>query len=246
VQDDGTELVLGTIRAYRWWTLYAPDLNAPDIPAAAERWQPGWLRGAKDEWHSGVNTAACKFPGSWHRPADVPADGCGCGFWAYWRPHPCPLNTTGALPVFGVIETAGPEADVIIGEDGCRMSRARIVALHLSLTLQLYRTPADGSYRRLARARLVVEKERFPVPRRHFPGRVISIGTDHVPAPLRNAPIPDPEPDPSEQEIAEAKVRAEAWTAIMGDRLDQMYPGARVFEDGNALLKLFPPDPAYA
>jgi hypothetical protein len=194
--------------------------------AAAERWQPGWLRGARDEWHDSINAAVCKTPGTGHRAGDVPASGCWCGFWAYWRPHPSPLSCFGAVPVFGVVETAGPETDVIIGDDGCRMSHARIAALHLPLTLQEKRS--------VARHR-----------RRPFNGTVINIGTDRTPVPLRTQPEPEPEPVLTPAQAAELKTRAEAWMAIMGDRLEQMYPGTRIFEDRDTLLAFYPPDPVY-
>lgn len=41
------------------------------------------------------------------------------------------------------------------------------------------------------------------------------------------------------------KDRAEAWMAVIGDRLAQMYPDATVYETRDAMLAAWPPDTAY-
>lgn len=48
-------------------------------------------------------------------------------------------------------------------------------------------------------------------------------------------------PRPSEQELAEARQRADAWMAVVMDLLGQMYPGARVFATLKGMLASVPP-----
>jgi hypothetical protein len=44
----------------------------------------------------------------------------------------------------------------------------------------------------------------------------------------------------------EDRDHSEAWLAVIGDRIEQDYPGVRVFQDRDAMLAAFPPDPVYA
>jgi len=43
----------------------------------------------------------------------------------------------------------------------------------------------------------------------------------------------------------EERDRLEAWMAVIGDRLETMYPGVRVYEKVTAMQAKFPPDDSY-
>jgi hypothetical protein len=78
------------------------------------------LSGARDNWHKGENVAKCLTYGQEHA---VPAERCGCGFWAYWALGEKQVR----LPaVAGIIKGYG---EVIEGELGFRASHAKIAAL---------------------------------------------------------------------------------------------------------------------
>jgi hypothetical protein len=78
------------------------------------------LSGARDNWHKGENVAKCLTYGQEHA---VPAERCGCGFWAYWALGEKQVQ----LPcVAGIVKGYG---EVIEGERGFRCSHAKIIAL---------------------------------------------------------------------------------------------------------------------
>jgi hypothetical protein len=109
-----------------------------------------------------------------------------------------------------------------------------VVALHLPLTIGPRPPQARASYLEFGAA-----LARHP----RFPGKVMNIpGRDPDWADL---PVPEPEP-PSGQELAEARLRGEAWMAVIGDRLRAMYPAAEVCETRDLLTAKYPPDPEYA
>lgn len=103
---DGKEdldLVAGKVTGVRSW----------DIGTSAET-----LIGAYGgHWHPGENMAKCAT-GLSH---DVPAEKCGCGFWAYWADSPYSHMT-----LIGVIDGYGPTH---IGPRGFRSEKAKIRAL---------------------------------------------------------------------------------------------------------------------
>ena len=72
-------------------------------------------------WADGENAATCQRGG--HR---VPADGCGCGFWAYWTAEDAHRVWRPTRPVLAVVEGYGPTR---IGDIGFRCAVARIVAV---------------------------------------------------------------------------------------------------------------------
>jgi hypothetical protein len=234
--DTEPPVVAGSVTGYRWWTLAAPDLAGN--PLEADRyWDPeraARLRGAWAAWQPGVNFAQClayQGAAAGHDPALLPAKGCGCGFWAYWGLQQSSLTRPGTLPVFGVIKGFGRTRT---GAHGFRVAKARILAVHLPLVIGNRQHMLDELARREA------------VRRAMFTGRVINVGTDHVPGPLGGAlPAPEPVPEPPPEEIAADEARGEAWLAVIGDRIEQAYPGVRVFETRDALLKTFPPDAVY-
>lgn len=226
--NDETELHLGKVRAYRWWTMTAPDLT--DWPAGdvLARWDPGWLQATNGtEWLPGVNTAVCKNDYMVHPDTSIPDPACSCGFWAYWKPQHHPFLAAGRLPVFGAIDATG---DIEICEYMMRAAEAQIVALHLPIAIGPKLPPAAP-----------------PDPWANFPGKVYTYpGRDPDTGEYndfsRKRVVPAP---PSQEEIAEAGLRGEAWCAVIGDRLRQLYPGAEVCETRDLLLANYPPDPGY-
>jgi hypothetical protein len=115
------DFAAGSVTGYRWWA------TAGD----------GVLLGMHAPWTAGENTACClapgagAIPGTWagpgsgHSPAEVPAKGCGCGFYAFWTVRP-PYAMGSLLPVLGVIEGYGRTRT---GTRGFRCAKARILAL---------------------------------------------------------------------------------------------------------------------
>lgn len=230
------ELVIGTVRGYRWWTLPRPPLKVN--PAYAEQaWPRTPLYGARDAWAPGENTAECQQNPVVPLHAD-PAPGryCSCGFWATWQPASCTLYQRDSLQVCGVIEAWG---QLQLGTISFRAQKARIAALYVASELipdwPGTRAWSVGSPGELSGA----------LARAGFTGRV------HEYAPLsgrlhegawyqRESPWPTPD------QLAAAEVSAQAWLAVIGDRLEQQYPGVRVFETAEAMYRCFPPDETYA
>lgn len=211
--------VYGTVRGYRWWSFGAYSWPPLHLNPFAADWMPGYLRGQVGEWLPGENTAECK-PGGSHDPALIPHQPCGCGFWAYWALQHHNLGAC-SLPVCGVVEGYGA---VITGEKGFRAAKARIAALHLPLVIMPpgWKYPGAGKYSR--------SNPWWNHP--DFHGRVIldqSVKASYA------------APEPAAEDQQEERDRAEAWMAVIGDRLEQMYPGVRVFETREAMEHEYPP-----
>jgi hypothetical protein len=242
--DSEPRFIAGSVTGYRWWTIAAPDVNGNPLDADAD-WDPertGLLRGAWAYWQPGVNTAVCLADPDGkhiHDPGQVPERSCGDGFWAYWGAQRHELGRTGTLPVFGVIKGWGK---TLTGPHGFRCAKARILAVHLPLVIG-NKKHLEAEARRQHEAAIRHYRGR-PLP--EFTGRVINIGTDHVPWPLTNVrPTPDPGPEPTPEEIAADKAKGEAWMAVIGDRIGQLYPGVDVCETRAKLLTKYPPDRVY-
>jgi len=200
------DFVAGTVRGYRWWSFDAPDLNR-SAATADQHWAGGLLTGQWGTWTAGVNAAVCRAAVCSHAQDETPADGCSCGYWAYWQLQAYGLKRAHQLPVCGVIEGWGKTQ---IGDHGFRCAKARIVALHLPLVIE----PRRG---------------RSAWERAGFRGTVWNWDVTAEPGP----------PD------AVLEADTEAWMAVMGDRLAQLYPGVRIFETRDAMLAAYPPDPGY-
>lgn len=112
------EFTPGTVRGLRWWSV------------TAYRDTYG-LNGMWGLWTPGENVAVCRKQdyggvGLHYEPA--PHEPCSCGFYAYWRPHPSPLQGSSPLIMSGVVEGYGR---TLIGGKGFRAQKTRIVALAL-------------------------------------------------------------------------------------------------------------------
>lgn len=215
---DEAEFVAGSVTGYRWWSLEAPDLALS--PARADiMWRHGQLRGMQDYWQPGLNIAICKSDRTYryHPDSTIPDENCGCGYWAYWTLQHHQVGSGGTLPVCGVIEGSG---NVLIGTKGFRCSRARIVALHLPFSIQ---PQVPASLERQLRAA-------------GWDGRFIDYGRT-VPPHLTGKV--------TEADVQAALVQAEAWMAVIGDRLARIYPDAEVFETKDAMLAKYPANPQY-
>jgi hypothetical protein len=245
----------GYVIGYRWWTLAAPDLNRS--PATADQdWPPGLLRGMYDTWQPGVNHAVCKSSAQKnHAPGDVPVVGDYCGFWAYWLMQPHDIGVApDKLPVCGVIRGYGR---TIIAEHGFRCAKARIIALHVPITI----VPVSYAHPDPAAAGSTAHHQDLAgsLARAGFTGRVINYGAPSYDDIVDDAAIRALARQRAEQDgqrcwesrqaelelAARAQDAAQAWLAVISDRLEQTYPGARVFEDRDAMLACFPPDPVY-
>lgn len=124
--------------------------------ASGLRWfsadHDGILSGTRGKWQPGENVAECLSQRDLLAPYDamheIPAKGCGCGFWAYWalgekRVYKGPY-------VVGIINGYGRTTE---GEAGFRCSHAEIEALWLEqendtlalLLEDIYKVPVHGS-----------------------------------------------------------------------------------------------------
>lgn len=210
------DLVIGDVTGYRWWTLPSPDLGIS--PAFAdEHWPFAPLHGMRAPWSPGINRAICLSEYARHdlSTEPIPAENCGCGFWAYWSPGYHDVGTSPQqLPVVGVISGTGR---TLIGERGFRCAKAEIIAVYLPFVIQAAPPPGD------------------PWKRAGFRGDVMYYGY---------APEMPKYPDPAEMKAAADT--AEAWVAVIGDRIERMYPGVDVCETLDKLLAKYPPDPNYS
>ena len=205
---------VGSVTGLRQWTLTSPDL-AKDPHRADRHWPAALLRGATGyDWPSGTVEAACNNGYPHPSPAEF-VDGteksrCGCGYWAYWDSAGLSANrfsaTGNGLPVLGVIEGWGR---VLIGEKGFRSQKARIIALAPAFSIQAEVTPPQNRG-------LYWDELNF--------NRIHPIAGES-------------EESAEEAQIAlKAQQHADAWMAVIQDRLGQMYPGARVFATAAGLL----------
>jgi hypothetical protein len=219
------DLAAGSVLGARWWQLPGPDLTRSPLDADRD-WPRRLLCGQRDTWIPGLNEAQC-LAGCSHGVPDVR---CGCGFWAYWQFQQHDLG--GGLTVAGIIEGTGR---TLIGERGFRCQQARIVALHLPFITMPERRGSTDRWSASWNAA-------FTRPGTHRP----PAGPPPASA-LKRARTGGT----AAERLAEAYLdlvaedAGQAWMAVIGDRLEQMYPGARVFETREAMLRAFPPDTSY-
>ena len=227
-EEDGPPLIAGFHTGYRWWAFPAPDLSCS--PADADEWwDPDFrnrLTGMRGTWEPGVNTAVCLgregpyATGPEHDPETIPDGACSCGYWAYWELQHRRVGSAGDVPVCGVIKGSGRTRR---GPLGFRCAKARILAVTLPDPVVPVIGEQPGSEWRTA----------FPDVREAGDGgRVVVAGKTGY--------------DLDGPEIRAALSHAAAWTAVIGDRIGQMYPGVRVFESVNAMRTVFPPDENYS
>jgi len=215
-----TPVVPGWVSGYRWWHLPAPDwIRSP--ARAEEHWPHAALHGVRGPWEAG--------PGPWlakcllwdcsygaHDRRAVPAAGCRCGHWATWNYEDRTIHDDRSVPVLGVIKGFGRTR---LGTRGFRCEKARILGLHPDFTLQPY-----------VAARCLPG---YKAPQ--YVTRVMDDGRELLlPASVTYA------------EAQAALSHADAWMAVIGDRLEQDYPGVRVSETRDDLVAAFPPDPVYS
>jgi hypothetical protein len=123
-------LAAGSVTGVRLWHVDMPSAEAVVQGNAVP--VDGMLTGVfGGVWRRGENVAECGGDqGSPPCPGDqVPAPGCGCGFWAYWALRyawRCDYYWRGE--VIGVIQGYGRTR---IGTRGCRCGKARILGLHV-------------------------------------------------------------------------------------------------------------------
>lgn len=199
----------------RQWTLDGPDFRG-DPHEADQNWPAVPMRGATGfSWPAGVLEAYCNNGYSHPPPTDFdPATGarCGCGVWAYWDMTSLAANRSvisgSGLPVLGAVEGYGR---VLLGEKGFRSQKAKIVALALAFSIR-----AELSW---------------PVP-----PDLPEVLSDHPH--LRSDPYLAyaAERRTAEETQVKAQRHADAWLAVIQDRLGQLYPGAQVYATVGGLL----------
>jgi hypothetical protein len=122
-------LAAGSVTGVRLWHV---DMASAEAAVNGTPAREGLLTGVfGGVWRRGENVAVCGGgQGSPPCPPDqVPAAGCGCGFWAYWALRyawRCDYYWRGE--VIGVIQGYGRTK---IGTRGCRCGKARILGLHV-------------------------------------------------------------------------------------------------------------------
>jgi hypothetical protein len=206
-----TPLAAGSVTGYRWWYLETPDLARS--PAGADEW---WDPDYRNRLH---------------------------GQRAHWNP--------GANTAACQADPGCPHDPAIVPHRECGCGFWGFWELQPNPLGQGSRTPVAGVIKgwgrtrcgplgfRCQKARILAVTLPFPVVAEHLP----AAGTASV---LRRLlPASDVYGDgeslavPAEDPAAIA--HAEAWTAVIGDRIGQMYPGVRVFESVNAMQAVFPP-----
>jgi len=215
------EFALGRVLGLRQWTLHGPDFRGDPLNAGTGGWPTALLAGATGYlWEDGVLEAQCGNGRSHPVPTEFDGDvsdytyggnRCGCGFWAYWSTSELAGNTfagSGGLPVLGVIEGHGR---VLLGERGFRSQRAKISALAPAFTVQ-------------AEAQLG-SKWRYAQP-----------GQDPY-LPFAEERKSEAKLEEEQQEVLQrAQQHADAWMAVIQDRLSHMYPSAQVYATAAGML----------
>ncbi len=218
------DFAVGAVRGLRQWSMAAPDLRS-DPHQADRNWPVTPLHGATGfAWPAGVLEAQCNngfthpVPAEYiddHHP-DLVAQRCGCGVWAYWDTGALAVNrfstASGSWTILGMIEGHGR---VLLGTRGFRSQRARIVALAPAFTIQAQlpqRLYAPLYFAGIATAALEDGRERRQQ------------GEEENEQALR------------EHVQQRAQQHADAWMAVIMDRLGQLYPGAAVYATVGGLL----------
>ena len=232
---DDAEFVAGAAYGYRWWSVKAPPLWLNPFSEGSS-WNPGPLHSARDIWQPGVNIARCIPYGGLplHPDSEIPHEQCGCGFWAYWKIQEHGLGGSQDLKIVGVIEGSG---QVLNGPVGFRAAKARIVALHVPVVIEPDLPDSDPYGSRYDSHPHQYGRHNPWWNHPQFHGRVIQYASGgNIPAPY----APPPPPEPTAEAIREAEDRAEAWTAVINDRLQLMYPDAEVCADLKLMLAKYP------
>lgn len=219
---------LKPVRGLRQWTLKSPDFRGDPLSADCGGWTVSPLTGMTGyAWADGVLEAYCGNGYDHVPPVESVTEPRGstvrdgCGFWAYWSMTELAGNSSfsgsGGLPVLGLIQGYGR---VLLGERGFRSQRAQIVALAPAFSVQAEVTPPWQQ-----------------------PGRSTN------PYTYKNSNDPYlqfSEEHKREEETEEIRQRAQrhadAWMAVITDRLGEMYPSARVFATAAGLLASVPPE----
>lgn len=201
---------IGSVTGLRQWTLTSPDL-AKDPHGASQHWPGALLRGATGyDWTPGTVEAACNNGYPHASPAEF-VDGteksrCGCGYWAYWDSAGLSANR------FSSTGNGLPVLGVIEG-----FGRVLI---------------GEKGFRS-QKARIIALAPAFSIQAEVTPR---NRGTYWDELSFTRA-APGTEEFEEEAQIAlQAQQHADAWMAVIQDRLGQMYPGARVFATAAGLL----------
>jgi hypothetical protein len=202
---------LKPVRGLRQWTLKSPDFRGDPHDADLGTWPRAPLVGATGyAWPDSVLEAQCGNGRSHQVPTEADnGNRCGCGFWGYWGMMELANGGMFASSTSGlpVLGVIEGYGRVLLGEKGFRSQKAKIIALAPAFSVQAEVTP-------------------------RFPGRTYQQTYDPY--------LDFAREHKSEEEEAQVKERAQqhadAWMAVIQDRLGQLYPGARVFATAAGLL----------
>lgn len=148
-----------------------------------------------------------------------------CGFWAYWDMTGLAANRFSVggqgLPVLGVVAGFGR---VLVGERGFRSEKAEIIALAPAFSVQPelpLREPYGGRYEEQLGLRGGLASLNPLVPDDDL----------YLSWTKQQAQVSE-----TEKIRKRAQQHADAWMAVIQDRLGQLYPGAQVFATAEGLL----------
>lgn len=242
---------IGSVTGYRWWWWHVNPYFAgfENEEYAARSQQFSYLIGAyRGEWEDGRLEAACKVNGTGSLFFDaerkdhvVPANGCGCGFWAYFRQdlqmaevlfnsdtRPRVVQEaymgvdTVKVPILGVVEGTGR---TVIGEKGFRSQHAKIKALCLPVEAQ-----EVLSYR----------SKQVPSDSYVFGDQQLSGNTA-----FRDALMGATKAFRWESRKMEAAADFVTRLTTAEGILAELYPEAKILPDSASMFKQYPPDAFY-
>lgn len=208
-------LALGSVTGLRAWTLTSPDLRG-DPHQADENWPYVPLVGATGfYWPAGALEAVCNNGRSHPPPVlidPVSGERCGCGFYAYWDVASLGHNQSSSSGL-PVIGIVEGFGRTLLGSRGFRCQRAKIIALAPAFSVQADITPRD--------------QNRWNDPYAYRTG---------------GDPYKEVAVEYSKEEVEQrAQQHADAWMAMIQDRLNQSYPDAAVFATVRGMLASMPP-----
>ena len=212
--SDDVPTAAGSVTGYRWWKLPVPDFRHSPVHAE-QHWPHNPLHGMRAPW---------EIKGGVYTAACLAPGGChhdpsvipnaACGCGYWGYWHPQDRKFHDAGTV-PVFGVIKGFGRFRNGRKGFRVHKARILALHLAFTLMPYIYTLGRPF------------DPQLIQRTMDDGRMILLPSSVTYA-----------------EAAAAMAHADAWVAVMGDRLEQDYPGVTICETRDRLLASFPPDPS--
>ena len=212
--SDDVPTAAGSVTGYRWWKLPVPDFRHSPVHAE-QHWPHNPLAGMRAPWEiKGGVYTAACLAPGGGQHDPDRIPNASCGCGFWAYWHPEDRKFHDAGTV-PVFGVIKGFGRFRNGRKGFRVHKARILALHLAFTLMPYIDTLG----------------------RPFDPRLTTRTMDDG----RQVLLPS---SVSYAEAAVAMAHADAWVAVMGDRLEQDYPGVTICETRDRLLASFPPDPS--